>query len=284
MSGCRTPGCGVCFLAFPLLPDLFSPFFDYPHVDGIGRAYQRGKVPTLNGQALRADSLGPIIEFENLVGPPNGPALRESDWFDNHPLCSFFEARAADTVQWLRPDGRCGFIRADGITCDPALNSFKVDAHKAALAAHFGKAASLVVAAMGELIGNIVDHSEATTSGFVAFLTRERLVEFVVADRGIGALKSLRKSFVHERLSDHGAALTSMIENGVSRFGSDTLHGNGFRPIFERLADMSGHLRFRSGNYALSLDGRFGDKIKLQLAQKPDVQGFVAAVVCRIKQ
>ena len=276
------PGCEACFLAFPLPPDLFSPSFDYPHVDGIGRAYQRGKVPALNGQALRADSLGPVIEFENLADLPNGPALCESDWFDDYPLCSFFAARAIDAVQWLRPDGRCGFIRAGGIACDPTLNSFKVDAHKAALAANFGKAASLVIAAMGELIGNIVDHSEAASTGFVGFLTRERSIEFVVADRGIGVLESLRKSLVHEGLSDHGAALSSMIENGVSRFGLDTLHGNGFRPLFERLADMNGQLRFRSGNYALSLDGCFGDKIKLQLAQKPIIQGFIAAVTCRI--
>lgn len=276
------PGCGAYFLAFPLPPDLFSPSFDYPHVDGIGRAYQRGKVPSLSGQALRAGGLGPIIEFENLADLPSGSVLCENDWFDDHPLYSFFAARSVDTVQWLRPDGRCGFIRAGGIACGPTLNSFKVDAHKAVLAANFGKAAPLVIAAMGELIGNILDHSEATSTGFVGFLTRERLIEFVVADRGIGVLESLRKSVVHEGLSDHGAALSSMIENGVSRFGLDTLHGNGFRPIFERLADMNGHLRFRSGNYALSLDGCFGDKIKLQLAQKPIIQGFVAAVTCRI--
>ena len=67
----------------------------------------------------------------------------------------------------------------------------------------------------------------------------------------------------------------------MSRFAHGTGHGNGFRPIFEKLADMTGHLRFRSGDYALTLDGRFGDRVARQLAQKPRLRGVFAAVSCR---
>lgn len=282
MSGYRNCGCRTSYLSSPLLPDLFSTSFDYGHVDGFGRAYQRGTTPILNGQSFRADRLGPVIEFENLASVESGSALPASDWFDENPLCSYFEARSGIAIQWLKSDGRCGIIKGEGLTCDQTLNSFKVDAHKAALAVSFTTTAPLLVAAMGELVGNIIDHSEAAATGLVAFSAHDRLFEFVVADRGIGALASLRKSPEHMALSDQGAALGAMIESGVSRFGSGTGHGNGFRPIFERLADMQGYLRFRSGNYALTLDGRFGDKVNLQLSQKPVLFGFCAAVVCRI--
>lgn len=276
------PGCGVCYLAFPLLPDLFSSPFDYGHVDGFGRAYQRGKMPILNRLLFRADRLGPVIEFENLASVEPSSALPTTDWFDDNPLRSYFEARSATATQWLKSDGRCGIIKSGGLICDQTLNSFKIDAHKAALTANFSTAAPLLVAALGELIGNISDHSEAAATGFVAFSADDRLFEFVVADRGIGVLESLRKSPVHIALSDQGAALSAMVQSGVSRFGSGTGHGNGFRPIFERLADMQGYLRFRSGDYALTLDGRFGDRLNLQLSQKPVLMGFFAAVVCRI--
>jgi hypothetical protein len=264
-----------------LLPDLFSSPFDYGHVDGFGRAYQRGTAPTLNGQSFRADRLGPVIEFENLASVEDSSALPATDWFDDNPLGAFFEARSGPASQWLDSSGCRGIIKGGSLGCDRTLTSFKVDAHKAALAANFGKAAPLLIAAMGELIGNVVDHSEAVETALIVFSAQNRLFEFVVADRGIGALDSLRKSSEHVLLSDHGAALNAMIETGVSRFGSGTGHGNGFQPIFERLADMQGFLRFRSGDYALTLDGQFGDKLKLQLSQKPRLTGFLAAVVCR---
>lgn len=265
-----------------MLPDLFSSSFDYAHVDGFGRVYQRGKTPALDGKSFRAERLGPVIEFENLTSGGAGSALPATDWFDENPLRSYFEGQSGTAVHWLKSDGRCGLIKGGGLTCDQTLNSFKIDAHKAALAANFSTAAPLLVAALGELIGNISDHSEAAATGFVAFSADDRLFEFVVADQGIGVLESLRKSPEHMTLSDQGAALSAMIQSDVSRFGSGTGHGNGFRPIFERLADMQGYLRFRSGDYALTLDGRFGDKVNLQLSQKPVLLGFFAAVVCRI--
>ena len=74
-----------------------------------------------------------------------------------------------------------------------------------------------------------------------------------------------------------------LVDASVSRHGANQGHGNGFRPIFERLADMTGQLRFISGNYALSLDGRFDDQIGRQLAQKPRLSGFFAAVNCGVR-
>ncbi len=236
----------------------------------------------LNGQSFRAERLGPLIEFGNLATVEGLPTIEGSDWLDANPLRAFVEARSITDTNWLQSDGRIGFISGRGLSCDQALTSFKIDAHKAALAANFGKSAALLVAALGELIGNVVDHSEATHTGIATFGARDSSFEFVVADRGIGALKSLHKCVEHAEISDEGAALCAMIEQGVSRYGSETMHGNGFQPIFEKLADMQGMLRFRSGDFGLSLDGRFGNKISLQLSQKPRLSGVFIAVVCNL--
>jgi hypothetical protein len=54
---------------------------------------------------------------------------------------------------------------------------------------------------------------------------RQTLSEFVVADRGIGVLSSLKQNPEYADLSDAGAALQLAITDGVSRFPSETGHG-----------------------------------------------------------
>jgi hypothetical protein len=265
-----------------LPPDLFSPAFDYSHVDGLGRARQRNMEPILNGQVFRAGAIGPLIEFTNLATSDSLAELRGARWFDEGSHRTLLDELSGVHVQWLTSDGRCGLLKGQGLAAEDALGSFKIDAHKAALGANFGKAAPLLVAAMGELIGNVIDHSQCEESGIAIFSARTGVFEFVVADRGIGVLRSLSQWSDFKTLHDDGAALAQMVETGVSRHGPNLGHGNGFRPIFERLADMSGQLRFRSGDYALSLDGKFGDRIARQLSQKPRLCGFFASVVCRM--
>lgn len=262
-------------------PDLLSPPFDYGHVDGLGRARQRNLEPKLDRQTFRAGAVGPILEFGNLATTRDLADLRASGWFDEGSRTVLLDALTGNLTHWLQGDGKCGLVQCEGLSREDELSSFKIDAHKAALAANFGKASALIVAAMGELIGNVIDHSEAEQSGVAVFSSSATHFEFVVVDRGIGGLQSLRKCRDYTGLGDEGAALAAMVENGVSRFGSNEGHGNGFRPIFEKLADMTGQLRFRSGDYALSLDGRFGERIGRQLAQKPQLSGFFAAIVCR---
>lgn len=264
-----------------MLPDLFSPAFDYGVVDGLGRAAQRGRLPRLDGRTFRAGAAGPIVEYAQLESASDLAALRASEWFDDGSLGPLLAPLAARPVQWLSPDGRQGLISAAGLEREEILTSFKIDAHKAALAAGFTSTAALLVAAIGELIGNVVDHSEGLDSGVALFVALSGEFEFVIADCGIGARASLARNPEHANLGDEGSALRAMVEAGVSRFARGTGHGNGFRPIFERLADMTGHLRFRSGDYALTLDGRFGDRVARQLAQKPRLRGVFAAVSSR---
>lgn len=238
-------------------------------------------MPQLDAQIFRAVAAGPIVEFLQLEAESDLAALRASDWFDDGSFGPVLVPLASRPLQWLAQDGRQGLICAAGLERDDIVTSFKIDAHKAALAAGFTGTAALLAAAMGELIGNVVDHSEALDSGVALFAAQAGHFELVVADCGVGARASLARNPEYAGIGDEGTALQAMVETGVSRFARGTGHGNGFRPIFERLADMTGHLRFRSGDYALTLDGRFGDRVALQLAQKPRLRGVFAAISCR---
>jgi hypothetical protein len=65
----------------------------------------------------------------------------------------------------------------------------------------------------------------------------------------------------------------------VSRFGAPD-RGKGFRPIFTGLANLSGLLRFRSGDHALGIDGQSPSLVKAHTAQKLILPGFLASVTC----
>ena len=141
-----------------MLPDLFSPVFDFGTVDGLGRAAQRGRVPQLDGQIFRAGPAGPIVEFVQLESASDLVALRASDWFDDGSLGLMLAALAARPLQWLAQDGRQGLISSAGLKREDILTSFKIDAHKAALTAGFASTAALLVAAIGELSGSVGGH------------------------------------------------------------------------------------------------------------------------------
>lgn len=230
---------------------------------------------------FRAETLGPVIEFANLSDCEPLSDLRAAQWFEEGSLTPVLNALTEKKTRWLASDGRRGLLIGRGLESEDHVADFKFDAHKAALAISSSKTAALIVAAIGELAGNVIDHSEAGETGIALFSTDSRTFEFVVADSGIGILKSLTRNPEYAHFQDESTALAAAVESGVSRFNRNTGHGSGFRPIFEKLADMTGRLRFRSGGYALSLDGRFGDRISRQISQKPKMPGFFAAVTCQ---
>jgi hypothetical protein len=137
-----------------------------------------------------------------------------------------------------------------------------------------------LAAAMEEMEGNIHDHAEAPETGVLAFRAASGVFEFVVADRGIGVLASLRSCPDYEGLQDHGRALNAALTDGTSRHGSNSGHGHGFRDMFIGLMNLQASLRFRSGDHALIMDGTSPTLATAQLAQKPMINGFFASVRC----
>lgn len=138
-----------------------------------------------------------------------------------------------------------------------------------------------LIGAMREMEDNVHLHSERAQDGIVGFRCIPDEFEFVVADSGIGALKSLRQHEDYAELNDAGRALELVLSDGESRFGRQSGHGRGFRNLFTGLADLNGLLRFRTEDSALTMDGTSPSLMRSNLDQKPPLCGcFLASVVC----
>lgn len=119
-----------------------------------------------------------------------------------------------------------------------------------------GVAAPLVasfIGALREMQDNVYEHSSAAKTGLVAFAVAAGSFEFVVSDRGLGILQTLRQNPNYADLPDSGAALLQAIKPGVSRFSAETGRGQGYVQLCRSMVTHRVELRFRSGDHALTL-------------------------------
>lgn len=255
-------------------------------VDGLAFAAAGGHLETSRTPSRYVPRrLGPLFEFLHLTDGGQLPADAGEGWLAPGSARAMLTALRQQRESWISPDGRrMGFIRA--VRPDPDGNSrltgFLMDAQRAArdVACLPGSAPGQLVGAMEEMENNIHEHCNAAGTGLLAFRAARSVFEFVVADRGIGILRSLRSCPQYSTLCDHGKALESALTDGISRFGTDRGRGHGFRPMFLGLANLTGSLRFRSGDHAVVIDGTSPTLMTAQLAQKPPLDGFFASVSC----
>ena len=147
-----------------------------------------------------------------------------------------------------------------------------------------GLRSNLVAGLMGALIeiqDNVYEHSGAPDTGIVAYAVTPTSFEFVVADRGMGVLSSLRQNPSYAHVSDAGAALELAVTDGVSRFPAETGHGQGFNQLFRALVGHNAELRFRSGDHSLTLrpGADFAEGTSI-LAQVAPLAGLTISVFC----
>src|SRR5262249_20215941 len=148
---------------------------------------------------------------------------------------TFYAAITSGCDQWICPHSkRLGFIRTswDPSGDTPAWDTFRYLMQRAATAAGFpGRTPAKLVGAIGELESNLHEHSGAAHAGVIAFQAMSEGFEFVVADRGMGVLQSLKSCAEYADLRDGGKALSLALTDGVSRFGKTSGRGLGFRQI-----------------------------------------------------
>jgi anti-sigma regulatory factor (Ser/Thr protein kinase) len=191
------------------------------------------------------------------------------------------EALSSRQTQWLAKDKLRGFLRVRRAVED--LENARWISYCLSIQHAFEQAGSpkrtarKMIGALIELEENIHLHSDSPQSGLIAFACRDGLAEIVIADRGIGPLASLRKNPDFSHLKDHGTALRTALQDGNSRFGSDR-GGVGFHDLFVALANSSGLLRFRTGDYGLVIDGRSPNLVNAQLCQLANLKGFFISV------
>jgi hypothetical protein len=145
-----------------------------------------------------------------------------------------------------------------------------------------GAVAQSLAAAIREMETNVYEHSDNAPSGLLAFNAETESFEFVVADCGVGVLQTLKQAPEFRGLSDHGAALQIALQEGASRYGKAAKRGMGFKDLFVGLANLNADLRFRSGDYALTIAGPGPDLKVARLAQKAFFPGFLVSVRCTL--
>lgn len=259
---------------------------DFETLDDLALAVQRGRITNDRQLSIRKFvGLGPLIEFGlDRVG--------ENSRFSMIQTSSSPELEALlSVIQDKQPMGGKGnsnvgyFPTSKSASThfnDDSWLEWRYNAQRSAVKAGLAKrAARGIVGAIDELSSNIYEHSGRFETGIVAYRTSSIGFEFVIADRGVGVLQSLRGCPQFSDLTDSGEALRLALRSGYSRYGINVGHGYGFRTLFTTLAGMNGDLRFRSGDYALLLKGKNARLGSARIVQKADFRGFSISVLCR---
>ena len=259
--------------------------FDFAALDDLAFAAERGRLNEDAIPALNAQEIGPVLELIRLSSQSRLlPTPQTASWLVLDGLTPMMQALDNGKELWVCPRTHLvGFLRTSmsSLKDETIWTRFGLSAQQAATRARFPKRiAAQLIAAIGELHSNIYEHSEATGTGLVAYRACPGQFELAVSDSGVGVLESLRTGPDYAALQDHGEALRLTLTSGISRFGSKSHRGHGFRPLFVGLANLNGALRFRSGDHALLIEGRNPSLTTARPAQKPDLQGFCVSVSC----
>lgn len=140
---------------------------------------------------------------------------------------------------------------------------------------------SAVAGTFEDMVSNAAEHSEFPETAIAGYRWSANEFEYVIADAGIGVLKSLRQHPDYEDLTDASEALSVAIKDGNSRHGQNAGRGNGFHELIVNIANRNSYLRFRSGNYRLEIDGTKGYQPTQTSRKCAKFQGFLISVVCQ---
>ena len=223
-------------------------------------------------------SLGPLLELAHVLQIEDGA----QNWLVDERFQQILNAKSNGRRHYQKGGIHLGYVAVSALFDDQSVETdFYIRVRHAAECAGFQKAeAAQFLAAIVELYNNIIDHSGAVKSAYVAFAAYENCFEFVVADAGIGVLQSLKSSSEYATLNDSGSALELALTEGVSRHDGEADRGRGFRPIFVGLANVSEKLRFRSGDHAREMERLSDGSIPAATRQKSEFSGFSCSVRC----
>lgn len=260
----------------PGRPSLATEPLTFELLDDLLLAHERGRATGI--RAVPGPSLGSVVELMRFA-EEHGDQIAYLPTEETDAI-----RRCLRTRRPVYLNGEStGFIAARREAykdSDTWWDAFQLAMHKANIASGFPRAFSRgLVGALGEMQGNVHDHSNAVDTGVIAYRVTSDSVEWVVADRGIGVLKGLQDG-AYPSLRDAGDALKIALADGGSRFGSRTGRGYGFRELFKALATRQGTLRFRSDDQLLTIAGVSPSLSRARLQQRARVPGFSVTVVC----
>ena len=244
-----------------------------------------GRLPLLPPLTLvRSGFVGPLVELA--IGRMAMPEAYRGITIEPPIFHQIERALADGTISGALSRDQAGFFplrRFDPSNVDAEnllWDQWAKHVENAAVAAGLPKGlVAGLMGALGELQGNVFEHSGRSDSGLVAYGASTGAFEFVVADAGRGVLASLRENPEFTHLADCGAALRLAASDGASRHASSSGHGYGIGQLFRALAHHAAELRFRSGDHALRI---WGDAPSLtgqvELLQKAWLDGLTVTV------
>ena len=258
----------------------------FDQVDDLGLASESNPIAIDSLVQLTPKNIGPLVEYEWLRRSGRTSLLGLDTLTRTRRLQLFRAVISGERhVQFNTETARCQFITFYWQRDDEEPESWFFFCHSMQKAAEaigipFKNAQELVATAR-ELMSNVFDHSGSSNTGIAGFAASHNEFELVIADAGIGVLQSLRTSEEFKDLNDAGKAIHTALTEGASRFDHKSGHGGGFNPLFQSFLNLSGALRFRSGDHALTIDGVSPSLSTARLRQKLELPGFIVSALCR---
>jgi hypothetical protein len=245
-------------------------------MDDITLGIQSKALEATNLPRVTAEDLGPLIELKH-----TGLIEHPADWLHAGRHAALLHG-VTNGGKWFSRAGRQCFVSVSAIQGNYSnWTNFAMRAKRAAVESGFADdPAGQLVAAIGELQTNIVEHSEHESSGYLVFDATPKRFEFVVADEGIGVLQSLRTHPHFSYVKDSGSALELALTEGVSRLYDHKDRGRGFRPIFVGLANASNHIRFRSADHSREIVRTHDGRLLATTHQRGSLKGFLCSALC----
>jgi hypothetical protein len=261
--------------------------FDYAILDDLLDVPRERMAPALATQGtLDAEELGPLIEYAYLRRQNEFSYLPTVRELTSGTAPVSLEACVSHTTHppsgsSLAPLSVEVVTVPAGIVDNPHWTAFSWRLVYAAKQAGFGDSmAKGFGGAFGELADNVFQHSRHPETAIAAYRWLAGKFEMVIADAGIGIRSSLRENPEYAALLDDNAALEAATTMGVSRFGSASGRGTGFKTVFDAIAG-NGFLRFRSGIAALVLNQTDKNLIRRRSLQRKHFGGMFASICCR---
>lgn len=138
-----------------------------------------------------------------------------------------------------------------------------------------------LAAAIGEMLDNVWQHSEASVPALLGYEIAEKQITFAIADTGRGILGSLKTNPKYADLQTSMAAIKTAIQPGVSRSSSG---GFGYSTLLRSVAEVWGIARLRSGEAALLMDHRNDSNRKRTHRHVPHLTGVQVSAFCSFRK
>ncbi len=248
---------------------------DFATLDDLALGVERARLDVSDLGTVTAYDIGPVIETAFTSSNWDQSSWGTLEWLTADGFGALLSDLKSQVTQEQRTGVSTGWICGDQLGDETHWTGFLMRASAVCKVGGFDKRAkSAIMATFGEFRSNVLEHAGTVMGAIAAFHFSGESLEIVVADRGCGALASMRKSDKFHDLNDAGHALKLIITDGISRH-DDPARGHGFTHLFKGLANRFNYIRLRSGDHALEVVRLENERPSEKISQKANIPGLL---------